>query len=110
MWRRIKWLWARFADIWLAKDVAVAIGVSTALGSIMTPIVAWLFDYELNIFGLLVLAVAGGVIAFFLAIWLAPRIRNIYHKEILVKTSSQVSVSPVVNHADQGHHKDDNAT
>jgi hypothetical protein len=106
MWERIKWLWARFADIWLAKDVAAAIGIFTTVGAVMTPIAAWLFDHELNLFGVLLFAAIGGAIAFFLAIWLAPRIRNIHHKEIRVNVSSGVSVKTVVHRADKGKNDD----
>lgn len=99
MLERIKWLLARFTDIWLAKDVAAAIGLSTAFGGVMTPIAAWLFDHELNLFGVILFAAIGGIIAFFLAIWVAPRIRNMHHKGILVNPSSNVSVKTVVHRA-----------
>ncbi|HJT43895.1 MAG TPA: hypothetical protein VJ750_10380 [Rhizomicrobium sp.] len=75
--RVIKWLWDRLGDAFTARDLYyLIVGVFTVIGTVLPPLGFWLAT-PASPQSLIIIALIGGVLAFFVAIRLAPDLPDI---------------------------------
>ncbi len=84
--------WGWFANVWLIKDVAIAIAGATAIGAVSTALIVWAAT-PMSPLDFVGVAAIGGLATFAIAIRFAPKVRHVHHLPIPAETKPEASLA-----------------